>query len=550
MAPGQAPTQSLSLLDPHPKRPDWFVIPDDWFASVVQAPLVDLLPNGKVAVHLSHLALLAHDHDRAWATLTATRHNSDERAAFDAETDKRGWRLRPYQHEAREFILSRRGTLLALAMRLGKTASALCAHELSDGPLLIVAPLATRGVWLDWIERRWPGIEPLVLRGRRQEISSEELGNHPIVFAHYDVVAAWQNLASVFRLGTLILDEAHLISNRKSKRATGARMLAVRADRVIALTGTPMWNRPSGLWSILSCINPGAWGKWFDFSSRYCDGHPGTHGFIAKGSSNEEEFRQRMSEVMLRRTWQDVMDDLPAIQRTVEIADMTEAQGHQIDVLAEKVRTSKSRSSLVGHIARLRRLLGKIKMPVAIDAANRALDSDGTVIVWTWHREVAKEIAGAIYAAGNHATYIVTGDHPETRDATIASWRENGGALVITIATGQVGIDLSAAQHEVFAEADWTPAVIAQAEMRPYSPLRPMFVTYVIADHDVDKRIVNALGEKCALSDAIGVPAAESAIEVITQAFGMPEEADMDRVAQAFLSADTDGEGENDGWVS
>lgn len=431
-------------------------------------------------------------------------------------------------------------------MRLGKTASAVAAHDLTDGPLLIVAPLATRGVWLNWIERRWPGIAPLVLRGRTQEVSSEKLINYPVVFAHYDVIAGWCNLASMFRLGTIIFDEAHLLSNRKSKRALAATMLSARSDRVIALTGTPMWNRPAGLWSILSCVNPGAWGKWYDYAVRYCSGHPGTHGFVAEGSSNEVEFKQRMTEVMLRRTWQDVMSDLPAIQRTVEIADISEPQGHQIDVLAEKLRSATTFHTVCGHLTRLRRLLGKIKVPFALDAARRVLDSSGNVIVWTWHREIAYEISEALIADGRDV-YVVTGKNPEKRDAVIAAWRKRGGALVITIATGQVGIDLSAARHEVFAEEDWTPAVIAQAEMRPFDPAQPMFVTYVIADHDVDKQIVATLGEKCELSEAIGVPAAESAIDVITRAFGIPETADLNRIAQAFLSADTDGE-ENDDW--
>jgi hypothetical protein len=297
-----------------------------------------------------------------------------------------------------------------------------------------VAPLATREVWKGWIARRWPDIEPLVLTGREQTVPSEDLAKHAVVFAHYDVISAWRNIASVARLGTVIFDEAHLLANAKAKRTTAALMLSARADRVIALTGTPMWNKPSGLWAILAAVNPGAWGKWYDFAVRYCAGHPGTHGFVADGHSNEDEFKTRLREVMLRRTWEDVLSDLPPIERTVEIVDVTEEQHFQLDKLAESVRVAQARRTpVVGHVARLRRLLGKLKLDAAIDAAKRAIGSDGSAVVWTWHRDVAHTIAGKVgQAAPDVECYVVTGDNSVRRDEILANWRKTGGLLAIT----------------------------------------------------------------------------------------------------------------------
>ena len=144
--------------------------------------------------------------------------NSD-RAKFDAETEANGWKLRDYQHVGREFIRARRGTLLADQMRLGKTAQLVASHELSDGPLIVVAPLATREVWLGWFRRRWPNVRPTVLQGKHVDYANPKksrrrkrdrgfdllegthfdldmLMNAQLVFMNFDILAGWKNFGN------------------------------------------------------------------------------------------------------------------------------------------------------------------------------------------------------------------------------------------------------------------------------------------------------------------------------------------------------------------
>jgi SWI/SNF-related matrix-associated actin-dependent regulator of chromatin subfamily A-like protein 1 len=338
-------------------------------------------------------------------------------------------------------------------------------------------------------------------------------------------------------LAKLVFDEAHLISNGKSNRSTAAQILSTEADQVIAATGTPLWNKPAGLHSILTCINPGAWGKRYDYCVRYANGHPGAYGFVADGVSNVDEFKARLSEIMLRRVWTDVVKDLPPIERTVEVVDLDEEQCYELEKSAEEIRDATALRTPIGELARYRRLVAALKIDAAIEAAQRVLDGGESVVLWTWHKDVAQKLYKKLEK--KYAAYVVTGEETDQdkREAALDQWRaKDPSALVINIGVGQAGIDLSHARHAIFCEIDWVPATVAQAEMRTFSPLRPMTSTYIVVDHRVDRALVEALTTKCELGDQLGVPAAESAIGSLGTALGIGQDSgDMNRLMSAVL---------------
>lgn len=414
------------------------------------------------------------------------------------------------------------------------TATSVMSHDPALGPLIVVAPLATRSVWVGWMKRRWPDIEPVVLKGRTYDPA--QIRDAACVFIHYDILQAHQNMG-LRRPGTLVFDEAHVLQNRRSRRSQAAILLASRAERVIAATGTPMWNRPVGLWTILATLNPGAWGTHYEFGQRYGGPKLTAYGTKYDGASNEDEFKMRMREVMIRREWRDVLDDLPAAERTVEVVDLSENQLFKLEIAAEKIRDPRKRRVAAGDLVRFRRLLGHYKAKLAVDVACRVMDGNESVVVWAWHRDVADKIATKI-AKNDYIAYCITGaDDQDARDRTIEEWKRHPvGALVLTIPVGQVGIDLSHARQAIFAEVDWTPSTVAQAEMRVFSPYRPMAITYLIVDNDVDRALVETLQYKCSIANTIGVPASDTAIDVIAGAFGMNDPGDMDRLMEAFLA--------------
>jgi SNF2 family DNA or RNA helicase len=399
--------------------------------------------------------------------------------------------------------------------------------------MFIVAPLTARAVWLSWIKRVFPGVDVGVCTSKTFDGAILE---KPIVFGHYDIIHKWQTLRPI---GTLVLDEAHLLGSFKTHRNKAAALLASRAARVIALTGTPIWNMPEDLWSLVSLLAPGGWGSFYDFANRYAAPIGTAYGTRYTGASNQAELNARLTEIMLRRRWVDCCDDLPAISRSVLVADVDQKTSNKLDILAAKLKSE--RSNTAGHLAAYRRQVCAVKHRVVVEEARKIMSRGEPVVVWTWHREFAEQLAWSLGAGEPDPTaFLMHGDvAADKREAVMNAWRAKPcGVLVATMAVGQVAIDLSHAMFAIFAEIDFTPAIIAQAEMRTFMSTRPMNILFVVAAHIVDQRMVRALIAKLGAQDALGVGAACEAIDALRDAIMGPQEiGDLDRLLEAMLAA-------------
>jgi len=517
-------------------KPGWFAVDLDTAAKLSGVPGLKFDQHkGLWQLHRSHLPLL--ESPEAFQLIAS---HLQPKNAFvdpwehrDAWTADRGFKLRTTQHQAIDFFAQRRGILLGDDMRLGKTLSAIMCHARGDaGQLVIIAPLSTRAVWLGWLRRVFPEhVDNIgIMTGRKYDA---EKASKPIVWGHYDVLQGW---ASTRRIGTLVLDEAHLLTNKDAKRTVAAATLATYSDRVIAMTGTPIWDLPPDLWSIINMVAPGAWGNWYDFSDRY--GAPVQTGYGKRytGISNTSELRCRLQEVMLRRRWVDCSDDLPPISRSVVVADLNDRDRRQLDILAGAIKSE--RSNTAGNLAAYRKRVANIKLGAAYVEAAKVMHRDEPVVLWTWHRDLADSIGDGLGPA--YKRWVIHGDiAPDEREKRIAEWKAcPNGALIATMAVAQVGIDLSHARIAIFVEIDFTPAVIGQAEMRTFAPTRGMDVIFVVANHLVDQRIVRALVAKLGAANPLGVGAAVDAIDALRDAvLGPSEIGDLDRLLEDMLAS-------------
>jgi hypothetical protein len=174
--------------------------------------------------------------------------------------------LRSYQIADLDFLGPLRGALLCYEMRLGKTALACHLHDPGDGILVILAPLAAREAWRDWVERTF-NVGLICLSGRKDIV---EQPGYPAYFCHFDIAAAHAGFLQQQRIGTLVLDEIHMLQSAKAQRVSAASTLAPFAGKILGLTGTPMWNKPVSMYTLLHLLMPGAWGTPFQFKKRYC----------------------------------------------------------------------------------------------------------------------------------------------------------------------------------------------------------------------------------------------------------------------------------------
>lgn len=361
-----------------------------------------------------------------------------------------------------------------------------------------------------------------------------EEARKPIVVGHYDILFNWQSGEPI---GTLILDEAHVLTNPKSRRTKAAALLQSRADRVVAATGSPIYNMPTNLWSVLGLVAPGAWGSYHDFCMRYAAPEATDHGFEYTGLSNGEELSERLTEVMIRRKWKDVQKDLPPITRDVMIVDLDNKERRKLDIETERMRVSKT-TNTAASLARYRDALAIVKVPATVAEATKVMRQGAPIVVWSYHLDAAELLVEQIAHEGFDALLVTGETAAHRRDAIFDHWRSlPNAALVISMAVGQVAIDLSHSSEAIFAEIDYTPVMISQAEMRTFSPLRGMRVKYMVADHYVDRKIAESLARKLEAAEPVNLGTGDGAIGAISAAFRGPEQvADMDRFMRDLLA--------------
>jgi SWI/SNF-related matrix-associated actin-dependent regulator 1 of chromatin subfamily A len=412
-------------------------------------------------------------------------------------------KLRAYQQRGLERLLALGGdALLADEPGLGKTAMALCyCRALAAASVLVVCPASLRLNWRKEMAMWW-GAEPL-------------LGAD---------VLSYEGLVKAVRAGlppyaVAIFDEAHYLKNPAAARTKAA--LSVRAGRRLFLTGTPIVNRPMDLWPILRAMgckmSRTAYGK------RYCAGalkpvgftrgRPSKWAWDFSGASHLEELAAGLSRRwMLRRLKAEVLSELPAKTRSV-IELPADGAGDPPRLLALGARLVQSwdaygeraSGAAVGlmpkEIAELtawRLETGRRKLPQVIAYLRDVLlEEEEKIVVFAWHREIIDALAAAFAAVGVAKLY--GGMTDAAKDAALRAFQEGPARLFVgQIATAGTGLTLTAAATVLFAEIDWVPGNMTQAEDRCHrigqdSPVR---VIILAQSASVDLLIASALVAK------------------------------------------------------
>jgi SNF2 family DNA or RNA helicase len=450
---------------------------------------------------------------------------------------------RDYQKVGVRFLLDQgpTGALLADVMGLGKSLQAILAARALKNKTVIVCPSHARGVWARYakpergeseeataqkpgeLQKWWPaarivclpeGIRPFtpLIKPKKTPTSDLEAhfrpkpvyNRHPsvdmaaqIVVIHYDILYAWVDTLLEWGVKTLIVDEAHALVNYSSRRSQAVAALAEVATCRIALTGTPLPNRPRDLWNLIETLSPGRFGKFFHFGLRFCNGHKEevTKDKIVwkfDGTSNEAELNARLKHFMLRRTTAEVALELPPLTR--QIIDV------EIPAKGRMAVTSVVASSPVA-MRKCLDLAADAKLEDAIQIALNDAQEGHRVVVFTYRRSVAEHTVNAMRLAGVPADMIRGGTPQRQRDRIIdAVSGQPSHVLAATIDSVSTAIDLSYADVGIFFELSWEPQKLAQAEKRlhRHGATRPVVIKYIIArgtgDELVLDTVINKLG--------------------------------------------------------
>lgn len=366
-------------------------------------------------------------------------------------------KLFPHQQEAKEFLLSKRRAILADQPRVGKTLPT-AAAALDHLPALIVCPAIAKTVWESAFNALAPDVTVEVISGKRQ---AAEPQTAQITIINYDVLQ--YGVTNVDRYSTLVLDECHRIKNPKAQRTKAAMIAMKEINRVYALSGTPIPNRPIELWPILHGLRIYR-GGWFDFAARYAKMWSAPWGLDTSGASNIPELKDLMRPHVLRRKKEDVFKDYRDPQVSLITFDLpTDKREQAFD--ADALFASPNALLAFEGLSEIMQEAGIRKVAYAADFIDDLLQAGEPVVVFAHHKEVVARLGEALRL---HKPVVIVGDTSRAnRDKALKDFQSGETKCIIgNIGAMSEGIDLSAADTIVFVECTWSTSALEQASSR------------------------------------------------------------------------------------
>ncbi len=399
--------------------------------------------------------------------------------------------LRPYQRESIRWLRRRlkktHAAIVAHPPGLGKTA---IACRVLKAPALIVCPASVALHWRREISGWRPDLVGDLASGRVRVVS-------------YSTLAARRREFDAETPSVLILDEAHYVKNPESMRTRVACRLVKRVIKsggdVVALTGTPVPNRPVELWPLLFSLGVTRM-SYADFTRRYCGAWMNQWNQLdVSGATNLPELRKKLHPHCLRYEKRDVLSELPPIQWTVVALDLP------LDRREKQLKKELLKRSSVPivreSISDLLHQHGLRKVRLAADYVISILNSDPAqkVLVFAHHRDVISELRDHLVDYG--VVTMTGGDSQAKRGRVVDEFQDPDSEVRIFLGQVQaagVGITLTAATHVVFVEASWVPAVLEQAADRAHriGTVGSVFADVLTIHESIDEHVLRRVLEK------------------------------------------------------
>jgi len=426
--------------------------------------------------------------------------------------------LYPYQFKGVRKINHFAGrVVLADDMGLGKTRQALAYIRNYDGTLPAIAIVPAHLKWMWEREASVLGLRSRVLEGTKPQ--RKGLGvRETLIIVNYDILQSRYKELKGMRAKTVIIDESHYIKTRHGcKRTEFTIRLASHSDHVIAISGTPLLSRPAELWTTLNVVRPDKFPGWWEYAKTYCNPtlkhYGGRTVWEYKGAEHLDQLHQILRRhMMIRRKKEDVLKDLPKKVRTVVPIDVPmkeyyDAQNDFIRWLSNRsvVKAKRAQKAVeltkLGYLLRLAAELKREKIKQWID--DYLESSDSKLVVFGVHKKVIRALGDLYPKIG--MTVDGESTKKERRNAE-NTFQKNPKIRVLfgNITAAGTGLTLTAADHVLFAELDWTPGNLIQAEDRIHriGQRKTAHIIYMVARNTIEERLSELLQRKQRILDA------------------------------------------------
>ncbi len=410
--------------------------------------------------------------------------------------------LMEFQQEGAAYLYNIPRGLLADEMGLGKTVQALAAvSALQAYPLLLVVPSHLMLNWEREIARflqNADGSAPTVhvIRG----LSPYELPQAQVYIVHYLLLRGWKQALPKYTFKAVVFDEVQELRHTGTEKYSAASLLAEKCERVWGLSGTPIYNRGGEIWNVVNILDFHALGDFESFSREWCYGYG--NNLVADPALLGQTLKDEG--LMLRRTKEQVLEQLPPKRRLVQEIDADEASFkallepalNKLDTLRGEL-TNFDRARIEGEICQQVRLAtGVAKAPYVAAFVKALLDAGERVLLFAHHHKVMDTYKTLLKS--ERPAFITGRETTAEKDASAQRFMDGKTDLCCVSLRAAAGLNLQRASCVVFGELDWSPAVHTQAEDRAHrmGQKDSVLCYYLVSSAGSDAQMQEALGLK------------------------------------------------------
>lgn len=305
----------------------------------------------------------------------------------------------------------------------------------------------------------------------------------------------------------------------------------IPARRRLFLTGTPICNAPLEIWPLISVLDAERWKDFFAFARRYANATRTSFGWDMSGAANLEELQVELrASCMIRRMKADVLTELPAKRRQVielpsdglacvraeraasaAMEDSLARLYARVELAKASADASEYRKAVeslnegirvnFAEVSKLRHETAIAKVPLMLEAVAQAIEESGKVILFCHHRDVVAEFEKAF----PQAVKVVGGMTAEQKNASVVKFQTDPkcSLFIGSITAAGVGLTLTASSHVIFAELDWVPGNVTQAEDRAHriGQRESVLVQHYVLEGSIDANMARTTLEKQRIID-------------------------------------------------